>query len=123
MKAWSPDWYHWFRFVVAVVWKLLVDILYCSRSFFPSLSWVHVLESPPVLSLVPLKVVGAPTQEYDMMSAELLPLGEARELHTEKGQEEVKRWWVDGCRMEGTTSTRSGCKEGQPPETARLVEM
>lgn len=53
---------------------------------------VHVPESPPVSSLVPLKTVGLPTQEYDMMSTEVLPLGEDGENRPRNGQSEV-RWW------------------------------
>ena len=65
MKAWSPDWYHWFRFSFAVDEKdkksgyhVLHGLLrVCSSGLLK----LNILESPPIESSVPLKAVGGPT--------------------------------------------------------------
>ncbi len=69
MKAWSPDWYHWFRFSVAGHPKLLaLRIPYGTiGTQWQILGVSSLLESPPVSGSVPLNVVGAPTHEYDMV--------------------------------------------------------
>jgi hypothetical protein len=53
MYAWSPDWYHWFKFSVAAV------MLDAAHYRMPSMD---LLESPPNGD-VPLNSVGLPVQE------------------------------------------------------------
>jgi hypothetical protein len=57
MNAWSPDWYHWFKFSVAVKY----DNQHKARA--SDFGIVNVPESPPVKALVPLNGVGAPIHE------------------------------------------------------------
>lgn len=60
MKAWSPDWNHWFRFWVATRCQL------CDLRRWFGRQKGNVPESPPVSLFVPLKTAGAPTHAYDM---------------------------------------------------------
>lgn len=63
MKAWSPDWYHWFKFSVATENNTVRSRCSAKRNWRVN----YIPESPPVSGFVPLNTVGAPTQEYDMM--------------------------------------------------------
>lgn len=70
MKAWSPDWYHWLRLVVAEseAYELAHDVpVHFLAEFFTicimgcGLRTADILGSPPTSS-VPLKTAGAPTE-------------------------------------------------------------
>jgi len=65
--------YHWFRFSVAggrdgqsARPEIPILLFLTERhSAGHKKAWTGLQESPPVMVLVPLKVVGAPIQEYD----------------------------------------------------------
>lgn len=68
MKAWSPDWYHWFKFSVTVDLSRVSHLRLTSERRCCGVLDARaedLPESPPV-GVVPLNWVGGPVHEYDM---------------------------------------------------------